>query len=140
MRLLIAWTVAVVLALLAALHLHWAAGGRSGWIAAIPEREGKPLFTPGPLACAAVALLLSLAGLLALGAVEALDLGPLPQPLVRAGAGLSGAVLVLRAVGDFRWIGFFKRRATTRFARLDTRVYSPLSLALGAGLLACAAG
>lgn len=137
---MIAWTVAVVLGSLAGLHLHWAAGGRTGWIAAVPEREGKPLFTPGPGACAAVALLLSLAGLLALGAAEVLDLAPLPQPLVRAGAGLAGAVLVLRAVGDFRWIGFFKRRADTRFAALDTKVYSPLCLALGAGLLTCAAG
>ena len=139
MRLLIAWSVAVVLALLAALHLYWGAGGHKGSLAAIPEREGKPLFTPGPLACVAVALLLSLAGLFGLGAVGVLDLRALPQPLMRAGAGLAGAVLLLRAVGDFRWVGFFKRRTGTRFAALDDRVYSPLCLALGAGLLACAA-
>jgi hypothetical protein len=47
-----------------------------------------------------------------------------------------------RAVGDFNYIGFFKRRRTTAFAGLDTRLYSPLALALGlgAGIVAWGAG
>lgn len=43
--------------------------------------------------------------------------------------------LLLRAVGDFRSMGLFKPAADTAFARLDTLVYSPLSLVLG---LVCA--
>ena len=107
----IAWCLAVVFGGLAALHLSWARGSSSsrGYLAALPTRaDGQPLFLPGPLACAAVALLLSLAGLLAIGAEGSLDLGPLPQALVRALAGAAGGVLLLRAVGDFRWGGFFK--------------------------------
>ncbi len=133
-----AWTAAGVLALLAALHLHWAASGRSVPLAVIPERDGHPLLRPGPLACAAVALLLSLAGLLAVAAEGSLDVGPIPQPLVRAACGVAGAAFLLRAAGDLEWVGFFKSVTGTRFAALDTRVYSPLSLALGLLLLACA--
>jgi hypothetical protein len=37
----------------------------------------------------------------------------------------------LRSVGDFRLVGFFKRVRGTRFARYDSLLFSPLSLALG---------
>jgi hypothetical protein len=40
-----------------------------------------------------------------------------------------------RAVGDFRWIGAFKREHESKFARLDTVYYVPLCALLA---LACA--
>jgi catechol 2,3-dioxygenase-like lactoylglutathione lyase family enzyme len=40
-------------------------------------------------------------------------------------------VFLLRAVGDFRLVGFFKRVRGTPFARWDTRLFSPLCVALG---------
>jgi hypothetical protein len=40
------------------------------------------------------------------------------------------AVLFLRAVGDFRAVGFSKRVRDTRFAWWDTRLFSPLCLAM----------
>lgn len=57
------------------------------------------------------------------------------RPLIAGAA----AVLVLRAVGDFRLVGFFKRIRGSRFARLDTLLYSPLCFALGAALALMAA-
>jgi hypothetical protein len=42
--------------------------------------------------------------------------------------------LLLRAVGEFRYVGLFKRVRGTKFAVLDTFVYSPLCLLLGAGV------
>jgi len=39
-------------------------------------------------------------------------------------------VFALRAIGDFRHVGFFKRVRGCRFARLDTLAYSPLCTAL----------
>ena len=44
--------------------------------------------------------------------------------------------LLVRAIGDFGYVGFFKRKGGNPFARLDTRVYSPLCLLLAAGTLA----
>ena len=47
-------------------------------------------------------------------------------------------VLLLRAVGDFRLVGFFKKITGSRFARLDTLVFSPLCVVLGLSLLVVA--
>jgi hypothetical protein len=45
-------------------------------------------------------------------------------------------IFAARALGDFRFVGFTKSVRDSRFARLDTRVYSPLCVLLAA--LACA--
>jgi hypothetical protein len=42
--------------------------------------------------------------------------------------------LVARAVGEFKYVGFFKRVRGSRFARLDTLLYSPLCLLLAVGV------
>jgi hypothetical protein len=42
------------------------------------------------------------------------------------------AVFLLRAIGDFRYVGFFKRVHKTAFARNDSLIYSPLCLLLAA--------
>jgi hypothetical protein len=59
---------------------------------------------------------------------------------VRVSAWLIAAAFALRAIGDFRYVGFFKRIRGSRFARLDTFAYSPLCafLALLVGFSALA--
>jgi len=47
--------------------------------------------------------------------------------------------LLARAIGEFKYVGFFKRVRGSRFATLDTFVYSPLCLLLAAGVAAVAA-
>jgi hypothetical protein len=46
-----------------------------------------------------------------------------------------GSVFVLRAIGEFRLVGFFKSVRGTPFAHWDTWLYSPLSLLIGLGAL-----
>lgn len=121
----------MILAILAMLHVYWAAGGKIGKTAAVPTRDDKPLFAPTPFTTIIVAL-----GLFAMAALNAVRIGWIAAPgnsrFVRAGLWLTAAIFLLRAVGDFRYVGFFKRHRDSRFARLDTRLYSPLCL-----LLAC---
>jgi hypothetical protein len=128
----VAWSVSMVLGGLAAIHVYWAFGGRRGRSGAIPELEGKPLFRPGVAATLGVAVLLAVAGALVL---ERAGHGPgVVSPTVSLWGTWGVAIALMgRAVGDFSYVGFFKRRATTAFARLDTRLYSPLALALGVG-------
>jgi hypothetical protein len=128
--------VASVLTALAGLHLYWAAGGHWGADANVPEVSGRPAFTPGPAACVVVAGLL----LLAAATVLATMIGPaaLPAWLPRTATFVVAFVFSARAVGDFRLVGFFKRVRDTRFARLDSTVYSPLCAALAAGCLTVA--
>ncbi len=124
--------VATAFALLSALHLYWAAGGRAGAVAALPERNGAPLFQPGLASTLAVAGLLAFAALLVLAHAGHRPAPALPGWMVTLGVPVAAAALLLRAVGDFRFVGFFKKVRDTRFARLDTRVYSPIALLLGA--------
>ena len=51
-----------------------------------------------------------------------------------------GGILLPRAVGEFRLVGFFKRVRGSGCARLDTFVYSPLCLALAVGIFAVGHG
>lgn len=119
---------------IAALHLHWALGGRWGLRAAIPEKDGQPLFVPRPPSTLAAAAFLLLAA--ALVAMHAGWLQPRgPRSLSRDATWCLAAIFALRAVGEFRYVGLFKRVRGTRFARYDTLLYSPLCLLLALALL-----
>ncbi len=116
--------VALLLAI-AALHIFWALGGRLGHTVAVPERNGKPAFQPGPLATFAVAVVLVIAATL-IAALRGWIALPLSLGLVRILVWLIALAFAVRAIGDFRYVGFFKRIRDTGFGRLDTRIYSPL--------------
>lgn len=90
-------------------------------------------------AAGAVTIGLLLLGVLALAAAGRLDL-PLPPGAAKLALILAGAAFILRAIVPTPWTGFFKRIRTTRRARYDTRLYSPLFLLLGASLVAVALG
>jgi hypothetical protein len=125
---LIAGSVAIVILLIvAAVHVYWAAGGKAGK-GAVPAANGRPVIKPSTFGTALVAV-----ALCAMAALLALRIGWLDQPalpgngvVVQIGTWLMAAVFALRAIGDFRYVGFFKRIRDGAFARLDTLVYSPL--------------
>jgi len=123
-----------VFAFLAALHVLWAFGGTWGAGAAIPEIGGRPRFVPSRFGTLAVAAALAAAAVIVLARAE-LILISAPPWASRWPAVALGAAFVLRAIGDFRLVGFFKFVRSTRFARRDTRLYSPLCLLLGLGAL-----
>jgi len=124
---------AAIFAALGAVHVFWAAGGRLGIGSAIPSTGGVPAFSPSPAATLAVAFALFGAGLLVASAGGRIPL-PLPRRLVDGLALLLAFVMAARAIGDFRLVGFFKTRGDGAFATLDTFVYSPLCLLLGAAI------
>ena len=102
----------VVLASLSGLHLYWAAGGRVGAAAAVPTVDGRPRLTPSTRATLVVAFLLGMSAVLLLGGAERWA----PQVLFRVGAGGIGIVLLARAIGERRSVGFLKRVRGTAFA------------------------
>ncbi len=81
-------------------------------------------------AAGGVALCLICLGMLLLACAGHLEL-PLPQRLVRPGLMVVGTAFVCRALIPNVYVGFFKSLRTTRWARYDTRLYSPLFLLLG---------
>jgi uncharacterized protein DUF3995 len=136
MIVIMAWMVTGTLAALGALHIYWALGGTVGaGSAVVPAVGGRSAFTPGPALTLAVAALLEIAAALVALQGTLFVIDGLPPALIRAGALGVAVVLAARGVGDFRLVGLFKRVRRTRFARLDSRVYTPLCFAVAAGII-----
>ena len=126
----LALSAVVVLALLGVLHVAWAAGLKLGLSGAVPSsRNGKALFRPGPLLTLAVA-----ASLFAFSALLILVLFS-ELLLARILVGLGVLVLVVRAIGDGRYVGFFKQVRDTQFGQLDDRLFTPIVVFLVFGSL-----
>jgi hypothetical protein len=128
----------------AAFHLHWALGGRFGYSVSLPQRpDGEPVMAHRIAwwrrAAGGVALGLVLLGALAVTVGSRLA-SPMPPGIAKAALVLTGAAFVLRAIIPTPWTGFFKRIRSTRWARYDSWLYSPLFLLLGAALIAIASG
>jgi hypothetical protein len=130
-----ALTIAVCAAflVLALWHFRMAFARATANSGAVPSVDGKALFVPSRAATVTVAVLL-----VAFAALVAETGGLLPlllprRALVWLSYGLALGLLG-RAIGEFRYVGFFKRVRGSRFAKLDTLVYSPVCLLLAIGV------
>ncbi|MFB6367715.1 DUF3995 domain-containing protein [Paenibacillus elgii] len=119
---------ALLLISISGLHVYWAFGGTWGSSVAIPETKARqPAFVPGKAGTLAVAVLLVVASVLLLieaGLVKALS----GFFVVTLGCWVCAIVFGLRAIGDFRYVGLTKRLRGTRFATLDSYLFTPLCL------------
>ncbi len=117
------------LTVIAAIHLYWAAGGTAWKAGAIPSRSGVPVLSPSPLATSLVGVAL-LGMAVVVGSTSGLIPPFLPIGLLRGASAALALVFAARAVGEFRYVGFFKRVRGSVFAGRDTDLYSPLCLLL----------
>ena len=92
----------------------------------IPKLEGKPAFEPGRISTLIVA-----AGLFGFAAVHVRALGC----FTTGSAYLAGIILLiivaifsLRSIGDFNYLGLFKKKKSSSFALWDTKLYIPLCI------------
>ncbi len=123
--------------LISAWHVRMAFASASGEGPAVPSVDGKPLFVPSARATLLVALVLALFAALVLATAGLVATGIPAIALTWLSYALA-AGLAARAVGDFRYVGFFKRVRGSPFARMDTLVYSPLCVLLALGVAAVA--
>ncbi|WNZ25430.1 DUF3995 domain-containing protein [Leptolyngbya sp. NK1-12] len=114
---------------LSTLHIYWAFGGNWGATATVPSIDGQPLFEPGLWDTLAVAMALSIAAIICLGTLN-YRLPFLPTWIYRTGIWCIALVFLLRAIGEFRYLGFFKQFNDSLFAHWDTVLYTPLCLGL----------
>ena len=133
----VAMMVCTIFLVLALWHFYMAVAGQSGESAAVPSRDGKPVFVPSTGSTIAVGIALMAFAVLVASTSGVLALGLPPRWLSVMSYALALG-LFARAVGDFNYVGFFKRVRGTRFARMDTLLYSPLCLALAVGVAAVA--
>ncbi|WMW65233.1 DUF3995 domain-containing protein [Nitratidesulfovibrio liaohensis] len=130
------------LAAITLLHGAWVLGSTLWLDRVIPRTPesagGRALFAPSRGLTGIVTVTFALLALL-----PGLTLGwlPLPPPHMAPTLCLGAAfIFVVRAIGDFRYCGLFRRIRSTTFARWDARLYTPLCLLLAAcyGLLGVA--
>jgi hypothetical protein len=127
----LALTLILIFVSISNLHFYWAFGGKKWGNFAIPTKSNTsatPLFKPSFFETLFVA-----AGLLVFAWIIGMNaqLFPLlwltPSYVTYATFGIA-FIFLLRAVGEFRYVGFFKRIKNTTFGQMDSRYYSPLCL------------
>ena len=128
MKILVGSILFIVFLFLACIHFYWGLGGKWGTDATIPTKEdNKKLMNPGLFECFIVAF-----GLLGFGIFSLIKAGVivirLPGWLLNYGLWIIAAIFLLRAIGEFKYVGFFKKVNTTKFGERDTKYYSPLCL------------
>lgn len=129
MKIIIAITVLSILIFIVLVHIYWALGGKRWVNVALPKLESKenqPVFEPGILATLIVAGGLCL---FALSILEIMTWVHISDWLIYVAFG-AAIIFLLRAIGEFKYVGFFKRVKGSDFAKMDTILYSPLCLFL----------
>lgn len=132
---MIALACAAVLTIAAGFHFYWGLGGRVGYDAAIPRRPGgERLLNPTPSGAylVGIALIAAAAMLLATAQVRP---APVPSPVLHGAVTLMGTGFVVRGTWFSQYAGLLKSVRTSRFARYDTLLCSPLCLVLGVSML-----
>ena len=123
---------------LSVIHFYWGLGGKWGANAAIPTKANKEkVMNPKLFECFVVAFGLLGFGLFILVKTKILSFY-LPNWLMKYGLWILSTIFILRAIGEFKYVGFFKKIRSTQFGQLDTKYYSPLCLAIGLLVMALA--
>lgn len=131
MPILIASSLFLTFLFLSGIHFYWAFGGKWGASAVIPTKDDtQAVMNPGIVATLIVALGLLAFGLLPLILTEIIHF-PIPLWLSNSGLWIIAGIFTLRAIGEFNYVGFFKKHKHTKFGKNDSKIYSPLCLLLG---------
>ena len=111
------------------LHLYWAFGGQWAVKNVLPEWEGKRLIEmwPIPTIIVAFGFLLPLALILQYDGLIQLNI---EKSLIEKGFWLFFLVFMLRAIGDFRVCGLFKKELTTNFGKWDQKLFTPICIVI----------
>jgi Protein of unknown function (DUF3995) len=113
----------IIFLIIAGFHFYWALGGKFGSQAVIPQMEGKMAFQPPVFATIFVALAMVIGAWLSWTPDGKMD-----NKILIYGNLAIGIIFLIRAIGDFKYVGFFKKVKGSLFAENDSRYYSPLCL------------
>ena len=131
MNVLLSTILLVIFVGLGSLHFYWLAGGKWGLQQVVPTKNKATDFRPPPkFATFIVAIVLIGFGLLYLIRTGYLNV-QLPNGLADYGYWGIPVIFILRAIGEFQYVGFFKAIKGTEFAKADSKLFSPLCLFIG---------
>jgi hypothetical protein len=116
---------------LSCLHFYWAIGGKKGKENAIPVNiNNEKIIRPTIISTLFVGIILLLFGFINIIKTKIINI-TLPEIVENYCLWVIVVLFLLRAIGDFKYIGFFKRIKNTKFSIMDTKIYSPLCLIVG---------
>lgn len=116
---------------LSLIHFYWFFGGKWGLKKVIPTKENHTSMLSVPkFATIIVALVLLLFGLVYLVKSGLFNIQPL-YLVTNYGGWIIPSIFILRAIGDFNYVGFFKKIKNTEFAKADSKRFIPLCMTIG---------
>jgi hypothetical protein len=116
---------------LGVLHFNWVFGGKFGFSESLPtKKNGERVLNPKKIDSAIVGLGLVVFGIFYIFKSGLIDYN-LPQWILKYGSWIISILFLLRAGGEFKYVGFFKSVKKTDFGKRDTTFFSPLCLAIG---------
>jgi len=121
------WLLIGGLLFIAAIHAYWTVGGKRWLTAAIPVEDGRPAFLPTPAATFTISFGALLAAMVIPGSAG-MYTDPQPEALYQWTPWVLAVIFGLRAMGDFRYMGLFRRIGQSRFATWDANFYTPFSI------------
>lgn len=122
----------IVFFILGLIHFNWVFDGKWGLEQAIPTKEnGDLVMKPRKIDSASVGI-----GLLLFGAFYLIKSGllgfHLPLWANTYVSWIIPSIFLLRSIGEFKYVGFFKKIKHTAFGKADTKIFSPLTILIGA--------
>lgn len=119
----------LVFFVVALFHYYWAFGGKFGVTVVFPEflSDTPKVVFPGKILTFVVASIFL--GISSLYLFILFRIEPVYSFKTHILISLA-VVLLIRAIGEFKYIGLFKKEKNTGFAKYDTAYYSPLCLLL----------
>ena len=123
-------SLSIIFTLLSLIHFYWLFNGKWGLNKVIPTKEnGLNNLSIPRFATLIVALVLISFGLIYLIKSQFIAF-PLPS-WVNIVYWFIPSIFILRAIGDFNYVGIFKKIKNTEFAKADSKCFIPLCLTIG---------
>lgn len=117
-----------ILLILSVIHLNWVFGGKFGFEVAIPtNQKGEKVLNPKAIDSLIVASGLFIFALYFL-IKQGLIVIDLPVSIEKYGGWVISTIFLFRAIGDFKYVGFFHKVRGTSFSNMDLKLFSPLCL------------
>ena len=128
----------VIFIMMSFVHVYWAIMGNLGKSGVLPTlHDGNPVIEPGVLGTFLIAAFLGICAFITIGSLDIYD-ALIPHDVIKYSTFVIAIVFLIRAIGDFKFVGFFKKIKGTVFAQKDNRYYSPLCTFIGLSSIAIA--
>ena len=122
----------LVFVFISSIHFYWSFGGKWGSDAVLPTKDDNNTKVLNPTILPTLIVAFGLLGFgLFILVMSGLIAFNTPQWLNKYGLWIIASIFTLRSIGDFNYVGFFKKIKQTKFGKNDTKYFSPLCLTIG---------